>query len=72
MPKRYLIRSQYFFEQWTTLEEGFVGTMEQAWRRASEIARGLDGRYGKQHQWNVMLTNEAGEGIVELFHGRLS
>jgi hypothetical protein len=65
----YRIVARYEHESHETLIEG---TMEFAWREASKIATALDSRFpNDKWGWNVRLKNEAGEDIVELFHGRL-
>ena len=47
-------------------------TLDVAWSKASEHARMLDAQYGDDHFWTVDVLNPAGEGYVQLFHGRLA
>lgn len=70
--RTYVIVSRYFEGSWQRDTEEIRGTFQSAGKRASEIARDLDRKYGNSHFWNVNITNEESSSYMELFHGRLS
>lgn len=75
----FTIRSRYLVpgEGWKLDEQkvadpGGFDALVTAGRKASEVAKDLDARFGDSHYWTVDLYDDENRSCVQLFHGRTS